>query len=338
MKQKSFLIWAGLAALGLGHQQDLHAQRAAAAWAAVDTNRVVTHITVGSGGIGYLAVPVVVIGGGGGSNATARATVANGSVANIQILSGGFGYTNAPSVGIDPPDALVTVLGLSRGAALTLAGEIGSMQEVQAVETLGGGQAWTTVKSGVLTNGVWNFQDNNARPIGQRFYRAVARGGERPTTPEGMVWLPPGFFTMGSPLSDPDYLANEGPQTEVRLTQGLFLGRREVSQGQYQSLMGGNPSWFFGDTNLPVESVTWREATNYCAKLTQREQAAGGAGRQLFVLLGFLPGGGAGCAERGGLPRRLGGLPGGAGLRVGSGGGGPGGGGGDDLRTGDRQG
>jgi formylglycine-generating enzyme required for sulfatase activity len=131
------------------------------------------------------------------------------------------------------------------------------------------------VKSCVLTNGLWNFQDTNASVAGQRFYRSVAQGGERPATPEGMVWLPPGTFTMGSPLDDPDYIGNEGPQTEVRLTQGFFLGRREVSQGEYQSLMGGNPSWFFGDTNLPVESVTWRESTNYCAKLTQREQTAG---------------------------------------------------------------
>ncbi len=273
--KKSFLCWAGLAALGLGHLPDLHAQRAAAAWAAVDTGGVVTNITVSAGGAGYLAAPGIVLGGGGGSKATVRAVVANGSVAAIQILSGGSGYTNAPSVGIDPPEALVTVLGLGRGAALTLAGEIGSTQEVQAVESLGGGQAWATVKSTVLTNGLWSFQDTNASAAGQRFYRAVAQGGARPATPEGMVWLPPGTFRMGSPLADPDYLANEGPQTEVRLTQGFFLGRKEVSQGEYAALMRSNPSAFAGDSNRPVETVRWREATNYCARLTQREQAAG---------------------------------------------------------------
>jgi hypothetical protein len=90
-----------------------------------------------------------------------------------------------------------------------------------------------------------------------------------------MVWLPPGTFTVGSPLADPDYIANEGPQTEVRLTQGFFLGRKEVSQGEYAALMRSNPSTFAGDSNRPVETVSWREATNYCARLTQREQAAG---------------------------------------------------------------
>ncbi len=275
MKQKSFLMWVGLAVVCLGHLQDLHAQRAAAAGAAVDTNGVVIHITVSNGGAGYLAAPAIVLGGGGGSNATARATVANGSVAAIQILSGGSGYTNAPSVGIAPPEALVTVLGLGRGAVLTLAGEIGSAPEVQAVASLGGDQAWTPVKSTVLTNGLWSFQDTNASAGGQRFYRAVARGGERPATPEGMVWLPPGSFLMGSPLDDLDYLANEGPPTEVRLTQGFFLGRGEVSQGEYRSLMGTNPATFKGEDHRPVETVSWGEATNYCAQLTRREQAAG---------------------------------------------------------------
>jgi hypothetical protein len=83
MKQQSFFRWAGLAALWLGNVQGIHAQRAAAAWAAANTNGVVTHISVSRGGIGYLAFPVVTIGGGGGSNATARAIVANGSVAAI---------------------------------------------------------------------------------------------------------------------------------------------------------------------------------------------------------------------------------------------------------------
>ncbi len=276
MKHKTDFYWlAGCVAFGWMVSSDLHAQRAAEAIAAVDASGVVTNITVSNGGSGYLAAPAVVIGGGGGSNAAARAVVANGSVAAIQILSGGAGYTNAPSVGIDPPDALVTLLGLGRWAALTLTGEIGSTQEVQAVEALGGGQAWTPVKSAVLTNGLWSFQDTNATASGQRFYRAVARGGARPATPEGMVWLPPGSFTMGSPLADPDYIANEGPQTEVRLTQGFFLGRREVSQGDYLSLMGTNPATFKGESNRPVETVSWSEAANYCAKLTQREQAAG---------------------------------------------------------------
>src|SRR5262249_41853232 len=48
-----------------------------------------------------------------------------------------------------------------------------------------------------------------------------------------------------------------------------------VTQGEYQSVTGVNPSFFSGSTNLPVEQVSWIDATNYCGMLTQRERAAG---------------------------------------------------------------
>jgi formylglycine-generating enzyme required for sulfatase activity len=59
------------------------------------------------------------------------------------------------------------------------------------------------------------------------------------------------------------------------------MGKYEVTQGEYQALMGCNPSiWIcdtngVADTNRPLEGVTWYDATNYCARLTQRERAAG---------------------------------------------------------------
>ena len=53
------------------------------------------------------------------------------------------------------------------------------------------------------------------------------------------------------------------------------MGKYEVTQGEYLAVMGSNPSSFQGDTNRPVETVSWFNATNYCGKLTQRERAAG---------------------------------------------------------------
>jgi formylglycine-generating enzyme required for sulfatase activity len=53
------------------------------------------------------------------------------------------------------------------------------------------------------------------------------------------------------------------------------MGKYEVTQGEYLALMGSNPSHFTGDTNRPVESVHWYEATAYCDALTQRERLAG---------------------------------------------------------------
>ena len=55
----------------------------------------------------------------------------------------------------------------------------------------------------------------------------------------------------------------------------FWLGRHEVTQREYLDLMGVNPSSFKGDLDLPVEQVSWNDATNYCGKLTARERAAG---------------------------------------------------------------
>ncbi len=95
------------------------------------------------------------------------------------------------------------------------------------------------------------------------------------SAPPKMVWIPPGQFVMGSPVSEVGRSANEGPQTQVTLTRGFFLGRFEVTQGEYLSVIGSNPSGFTGDTNRPVGRVSWNDATNYCSELTQAERTAG---------------------------------------------------------------
>ena len=48
-----------------------------------------------------------------------------------------------------------------------------------------------------------------------------------------------------------------------------------MTQGEYLSVIGTNPSYFTGDTNRPVETVCWYDVTNYCAQLTARERLAG---------------------------------------------------------------
>lgn len=61
----------------------------------------------------------------------------------------------------------------------------------------------------------------------------------------------------------------------VTLTHDFWLGKYEVTQGEYQGLVGKNPSHFTGDTNRPVEKVSYYEAEGYCQELTRREQKAG---------------------------------------------------------------
>jgi formylglycine-generating enzyme required for sulfatase activity len=250
------------------------AQRTATATAVV-TNGVVAGVTVIDGGGGYTSAPAVVLGGSAGSGATASALVTNGVVSSIQVLNGGAGFTNAPGVGIAPPDAPAITLNLLPGPRVAVTGPLGSTLALQAANSLGAGAAWSSLATIQLTNYPWVFGDTLRPVAGQRFYRVVQRGMERPAVPQEFVWLPPGSFTMGTAASDPDYLTCEGPQSQVRLTQGFFLCQHEVTEEEYVKVTGTNPSYFVGETNLPVESVSWEEATNYCALLTAQEQAAG---------------------------------------------------------------
>ncbi len=68
---------------------------------------------------------------------------------------------------------------------------------------------------------------------------------------------------------------DEGPQTAVNITHGFWMGKYEVTQREYLAVLGSNPSQFTGDLSRPVETVSWLDATNYCAKLTQQELTAG---------------------------------------------------------------
>lgn len=85
-----------------------------------------------------------------------------------------------------------------------------------------------------------------------------------------MVVIPAGRFLMGSPASEPERLASEGPQREVRVDR-FALGKYEVTQGQWMAVMGSNPSLFkdCGD-DCPVENVSWDDAQEYVRRLSQR--------------------------------------------------------------------
>jgi formylglycine-generating enzyme required for sulfatase activity len=87
-----------------------------------------------------------------------------------------------------------------------------------------------------------------------------------------MAYIRPGTFTMGNENGD----SNEKPLTRVTLTRAYWLGKTEVTQGQYEALMGNNPSNFKNaGRDAPVETVSWDEAMQFCRKLTERERQAG---------------------------------------------------------------
>ncbi|NLB55858.1 MAG: formylglycine-generating enzyme family protein [Lentisphaerae bacterium] len=86
-----------------------------------------------------------------------------------------------------------------------------------------------------------------------------------------LVWVEPGSFDIGK--IDPDFVV-EKPLHLINITRGYWMGRTEITQDQWVSVMGYNPSFFSGD-KLPVEKVSWFECTKFCKKLTQRERRAG---------------------------------------------------------------
>ena len=90
-----------------------------------------------------------------------------------------------------------------------------------------------------------------------------------------LVLIPAGKFVMGSPDSEKGRVKNESPH-EVSLSKPFYMGVTEVTQAQYQAIMGTNSSHFKGETN-PAEMVSWNDATDFCKKLS-------GKTRQTFRL------------------------------------------------------
>jgi formylglycine-generating enzyme required for sulfatase activity len=89
-----------------------------------------------------------------------------------------------------------------------------------------------------------------------------------------LVLIPRGKFMMGSPESEQGRKEDEN-QHEVTISKDYYLGVTEVTQGQYEKVMGTNPSYFQrqgvrkSDTStFPVEHVSWEDAVEFCKKLS----------------------------------------------------------------------
>ena len=80
------------------------------------------------------------------------------------------------------------------------------------------------------------------------------------------VGIPAGEFLMGSRRGGND----ERPLTRVRISQGFYLGKTEVTQAEWQAVMGSNPSKFSGCGRCPVETVTWEDVQVFIGRLNAR--------------------------------------------------------------------
>jgi formylglycine-generating enzyme required for sulfatase activity len=85
-----------------------------------------------------------------------------------------------------------------------------------------------------------------------------------------MVVIPAGRFLMGSPASEAGRSTDEGPQRWVDVPR-FAMGKFEVTQRQWEAVMGSNPSRFRAcGPDCPVENVSWNEAQNFVRRLGQR--------------------------------------------------------------------
>jgi len=98
-----------------------------------------------------------------------------------------------------------------------------------------------------------------------------------------LVLIPKGTFMMGSPASEQGRDDDE-TQHEVIISEDYYLGVFEVTRGQYEKVMGTNPSYFQkrvigkSDSSMyPVEQVSWEDAVEFCKKLSElpEEKKAG---------------------------------------------------------------
>ena len=84
------------------------------------------------------------------------------------------------------------------------------------------------------------------------------------------VLMLPGEFRMGS--DDKNAEKDEKPVHTVHLMQDFYLSKYEVTQGQWQAVMGNNPNGFTDDANRPVEGVSWLTVQEFISRLNQRER------------------------------------------------------------------
>lgn len=86
-----------------------------------------------------------------------------------------------------------------------------------------------------------------------------------PMTQMEFVWISKGCFQMGDSMGEP----KETPVHEVCVA-GFWLGKYEVTQGQWQRVMGNNPSKFKQGDNFPVDQVSWHDAKDFIMRLNSK--------------------------------------------------------------------
>jgi formylglycine-generating enzyme required for sulfatase activity len=211
----------------------------------------------------------------------------------------------APATAVPPPvawdtltDDSITSIGARKSSAVRKRRPAAEMTETRKKWLMRGGISVGVLLLALL--GMWAsgmFKDKAPDgPLGKE-----SPEGKPATLPNAIansigmkfVLVKPGTFLMGSPPNETSRDADEF-QHKVEITRPFYLGVFEVTQEQYERVMGQNPSWFSStgggkdkvqgmDTRqFPVENVSWEDAVKFCRRLSERpEEKANGRAYRL---------------------------------------------------------
>ena len=124
-------------------------------------------------------------------------------------------------------------------------------------------RVWVAKAEGLAELSEWRAANPTRREAGESWVNAL--GME-------FVWIPAGNFLMGSTL---DQLQSSHYEREVRISEGFWIGKYEVTQGEWEAVMGTNPSHFPDcGPRCPVENVSWHDAQAFIRRLNERESGS----------------------------------------------------------------
>ena len=124
-------------------------------------------------------------------------------------------------------------------------------------------RVWVAKAEGLAELSEWRAANPTWREAGESWVNAL--GME-------FVWIPAGNFLMGSTL---DQLQSSHYEREVRMSEGFWIGKYEVTQGEWEAVMGTNPSRFSNrGPRYPVENVSWHDTQAFIRRLNERESGS----------------------------------------------------------------
>lgn len=242
----------------------------------------------------------------GVSLCTQRNIIAQAKVKALAAVGTNLGESNESgakpviqAVATAPSDRIITV---GPNGAITIPAAAyskpsGSTADVMALKSFESGMQISLPRFGregltILRGGAWRG-DANGSKSGTRllsggygkynnwgFRVAVTPAGDNPTANLNLdlgggvimefVYIKPGTFTMGGEsTTDGRFNCVELPAHEVKLTKGFYLGKYEVTQLQFQTIMGSNPSGASKLPDCPVDNIAESDATSFCEKLVE---------------------------------------------------------------------